>query len=122
MYSASTDKPTPPPDTGKFIRLGIVAIIAIVIFVLVGNQTVILSMNFTEFGEQFTKPLFYTLVSTIILSAIALVRVNIVRRSSIFWYAISTAIGFLGRGAQQPIASDIKSFRDYKITPPQFVI
>ncbi|MEK0366113.1 MAG: hypothetical protein QQN42_07230, partial [Nitrosopumilus sp.] len=115
MYSASTEKPTPPPDTGKFIRLGIVAIIAVVIFVLVGNQIVVLSMNFTEFGDQFTKPLFYTLVSTIVLSAIALVRVNFIGRSSIFWYAISTAIGFLGKGGQQPVASDIPSFRDYKI-------
>ena len=122
MYSASTDKQTPPPDTGKFIRLGVVAIIGIVIFALVGNQAVILSMNFTEFGDQFTKPLYYTLVSTIILSAIALVRVNIAGRSSIFWYAISTAIGFLGKGGQQPVASDIASFKDYKITTLQFVI
>jgi len=122
LYSASTDKQTPPPDAGKYIRLGIVGIIAVVIFVLVGNQAVILSMNFTEFGDQFTKPLYYTLISTIVLSAIALVRVNIVGRSSIFWYAISTGIGFLGRGGQQPVASDIPSFRDYKITTLQFVI
>jgi hypothetical protein len=79
-------------------------------------------MNFAEFGEQFTKPLFYTLVSTVILSAIALVRVNISGRSSIFWYAISTGIGFLGRGGQQPVASDIPSFSDYKITTLHFVI
>ena len=122
MYSASTDKQTPPPDAGKFIRLGIVAIIGIVIFATVGNQGVILSMNFSEFGEEFTKPLFYTLVSAIILSSIALVRVNIVARSSIFWYAISTGIGFLAKGGQQPVSSDIQSFRDYKISPPQFVI
>ena len=122
MYSASTDKQAPPPDAGKFIRIGIVAIIGIVIFAIVGNQAVILSMNFTEFGEQFTKPLYYTLVSTIILSAIALVRVNIVGRSSIFWYAISTAIGFIAKGGQQSISSNIQSFRDYKLTGPQFVI
>ncbi|MBA4717618.1 MAG: UPF0182 family protein [Nitrosopumilus sp.] len=122
MYSASTDKQTPPPDAGKLVRLAIVAIIAVVIFTTVGNQGVILSMNFTEFGDQFTKPLFYTLVSTIILSTIALVRVNVVRRSSIFWYAISTALGFLAKGGQQPIASDIQSFRDYKISTAQFVI
>ena len=122
MYSASTDKQAPPPDTGKFVRLGIVVIIGIVILVLVGNQAVILSMNFTEFGDQFTKPLYYTLVSTVILSAIALVRVNIAGRSSIFWYAISTAIGFIGKGGQPSITSDIQSFRDYKLTPPQFVI
>ncbi len=122
MYSASTDKQTPPPDTGKFIRLAIIAIIGIVIFVTVGNQAVVLSMNFTEFGEQFTKPLFYTLVSTVILSVIALVRVNISGRSSIFWYAISTAIGFLGSGGRQPISSNIPSFKDYKISHLQFVI
>ena len=122
MYSASTDKQTPPPDAGKYIRLGIVAIIGIIIFTMVGNQAVILSMNFTEFGDQFTKPLYYTLVSAIILSAIALIRVNIAGRSSIFWYAISTGIGFLGSGGQQPISNALKNFRDYKLSSVQFVI
>lgn len=122
MYSASTDKQTPPPDAGKYIRLAIVAIIGIVIFTMVGNQAVILSMNFTEFGDQFTKPLYYTLVSTIILSAIALIRVNIIGKSSIFWYAISTGIGFLGSGGQQPISNSLKSFKDYKLSSAQFVI
>ena len=121
LYSASTDKQAPPPDAGKFIRLGIVAIIGIVIFAIVGNQAVILSMNFTEFGDQFTKPLYYTLVSTIILAAVALVRVNVAGRSSIFWYAINTAIGFLSRGGQQNISS-IPSFRDYKLSGAQFLI
>ncbi len=123
LYSASTDKQAPPPDAGKYIRLGIVAIIGIVILAIVGNQAVVLSMNFTEFGDQFTKPLYYTLVSTIILSAIALVRVNIVGRSSIFWYGISTAIQFIaGGGGQQSISNNIQSFRDYKLSAPQFVI
>ncbi len=90
---------------------------------MVGNQAVVLSMNFTEFGEQFSKPLYYTLVSTVILSAIALVRVNVAGRASIFWYAISTAIGFVGRGGgQQSLSDNIQSFRDYKLSTPQFVI
>ena len=122
LYSASTDKQAPPPDAGKYIRLGIIAIIGIAIFAIVGNQAVILSMNFTEFGDQFSKPLYYTLVSTIILSAIALVRVNIVTRSSVVWYGINTAIGFLGRGTQQNISANIPSFREYKLSPLQFVL
>ncbi|MCV0373283.1 MAG: UPF0182 family protein [Nitrosarchaeum sp.] len=122
MYSASTDKQAPPPDAGKYIKLGIIAIIAVVIFSIVGNQAVILSMNFTEFGDQFTKPLFYTLVSTVILAAIALIRVNIAARSSIFWYAINTAIGFLGKGPQANISASIPSFRDYKLSPVQFTV
>lgn len=78
-------------------------------------------MNFTEFGEQFSKPLYYSLVSTIILSAIALIRVNIIGRSSIFWYGLHTAIGFIGKSGQQSI-SNIPSFKDYKLSPLQFVI
>ena len=124
MYSASTDKQAPPPDAGKYIKLGIVAAIGIIIFITVGNQAVILSMNFTEFGDQFTKPLYYTLVSTVILSAVALVRVNILGRSSIFWYAITAGLGFLGGGGQQqqPISNTLTSFRDYKLSTLQFVI
>jgi hypothetical protein len=122
LYSASTDKQTPPPNSGKFIRLAIIVVIGIIIFVTIGNQAVLLSMNFAEFGEQFTKPLFYTLVSTVILSVIALVRVNISGRSSIFWYAIKTAIGFLGSGGQQPLSSNIESFKNYKISHLQFII
>ena len=79
-------------------------------------------MNFTEFGDQFTKPLYYSLVSTIILSAIALVRVNIIGRSSIFWYGLHTAIGFIGKSTQQPISNSITNFKDYKLSPLQFVI
>jgi len=79
-------------------------------------------MNFTEFGEQFSKPLYYSLVSTIILSAIALVRVNIIGRSSIFWYGLHTAVGFIGKSTQQPISNSIPSFKDYKLSPLQFVI
>ncbi len=122
MYSATTDKQTPPPDAGKYIRLGIIALIVISIIVIVGNQSVILSMNFTEFGEKFTKPLYYSLVSTLILSAIALVRVNIISRSSIFWYGIKTGIGFIAQGPQQSISNNIPSFKDFKLSTPQFVI
>jgi hypothetical protein len=122
LYSATTDKQAPPPDTGKLVRFIIVAIIIVAIFAVIGNQTVILSMNFTEFGEQFSKPLYFSLISTIILSAIALVRVNIIERSSIFWYGLNTAIGFIGKSTQQSISSNIPSFKDYKLSPIQFIV
>lgn len=122
LYSAATDKQAPPPDAGKYIRLGIIAIIVIAIVAIGGNQAVILSMNFTEFGEKFSKPLYYSLVSTVILAALALVRVNIISRSSLFWYGIKTAIGFIAQGPQQSISSSIPAFKNFKLSTPQFVI
>jgi len=122
LYSASTDKQTPPPDTGKYIRIGIVAIIGIVVLVMVGNQAVNLSMNFSEFEEKFTKPLYYSIISALILSAIALIRVNGASRPSVFWYVMTTLIGFLGRSQHDPIARNIQSFSDYKLSGASFVI
>ena len=122
MYSAATDKQAPPPDAGKYVRIGIIAIIVIATIAIIGNQAVILSMNFSEFGDKFTKPLYYSLVSSIILATIALVRVNIAARSSIFWYSIKTAIGFIGTGPQQSISNNISNFKDYKLSPLQFTV
>ena len=123
LYSASTDTQAPPPNTGRYVRLGIIAAIAVTIFAVVGYQAVVLLMNFIEFGDQFSKPLYYTLLSTIILAAISLVRVNVMGRSSIFWYIINTAIGIFARGSsQQPISASITSFQDYKLSGVQFAI
>jgi len=122
LYSAETDKQAPPPDAGRYIRLGIVAVIGIVIFAIVGNQAVTLSMNFSEFEEQFSKPLYYSMISALILASIALIRVNIAKRSSIFWYAVQTAIGFLNKSPKEQLSSNIPQFQDYKLNVPQFVL
>ena len=124
MYSKPKQEgvPAPAPDTGKYIRIGIVVAIALVIFAIVASQGIIFSMNITEFGEQFTKPLFYGIVSSVVLSGIALFRVNILKRSSIFWYCLNTAITFLSRGTNDPVSKNISSFKDYKLSVPNFVL
>ena len=122
MYNRPKQDTAPPPDAGKYIRIGIVAAIGITIFAIVGYQGVLLSMNIDEFSDKFTKPLFYAIISAIVLSAISLVRVNIVNRSSIFWYGINVGISFLNRGTNEPISQSISSFRDYKLSVPSFVL
>ena len=121
MYSSSTQSNPPPRDASKYVRLGIVAIIAIVIFVMGSNQAVILYMNFQEFGTLFTKPLYFSLVSALVLSSIALIRVNIKNRSSISWYSLNVALTFLKRGNYGGPES-IPSFKEYKLSIPNFII
>jgi len=120
LYSSTES--TPQPNAGKLIRLGIIAIIGTIVLVIVGNQGVILSMNMTEFSDQFTKPLYYSILSSIVLSAIALLNVDIKNRSSIVWYSIHVAITFLNRSTHDPVSKNISSFRDHKLSVPQFVI
>ncbi len=123
MYSAKNDGGNqPPPDAGKYLRIGIAALIGIIAFLLVGNQAVVLFMNVEEFAEIFTTPLYFALMSAILLSGIALIRVNIVKRHSIFWYSLSTIIGFMGRNPNGSASEAIASFHDYKLSGPHFVI
>ena len=90
-------------------------------FLVVGKPAVALYMNIGEFDDQFTRPLFYSLVSAVILGIIALVRVNIVSRSSIFWYAISTLITFASSAQNQNI-QNIQAYRKYKLGRISFVV
>lgn len=113
LYSSSKSGSS-PPGAGKLIRLGIVGIIGIIVFVMVGNQGVMLSMNMTEFGDQFTRPFQYSLISAVVLAAIALVNVDAKNRSSIVWYAIHVMVMSLNRTAQDPVTKNISNFRDYK--------
>ncbi|SVD44472.1 uncharacterized protein METZ01_LOCUS397326, partial [marine metagenome] len=122
MYSSSKESNVPPPDAGKYVRIGIVALIAIIAFALVSNQAVTLFMNVEEFADLFTTPLYFALISALILSAIALVRVNIVKRHSIFWYSLYTAIGFINRNQTSAVSENITSFHNHKLSVPHFVI
>ncbi len=58
MYSTASESSTPPPDAGKYVRIGIVALIAIVAFILVGTEAVTLFMNVEEFADLFVTPLY----------------------------------------------------------------
>ena len=122
LYSSSTEDSSSSPDAGRYVRIGLAALIGIVIFVIVGNQAVTLFMNINEFGDLFTKPLLYSILSALVLSSIVLIRVNIKNRSSIAWYVIHTAITFLKKGESNSITANITNFKDYRLSIPNFVV
>jgi len=122
LYSSSKADNTPPPDAGKYIRVGIIAIIIIATFVVVGHQGIIMLMNVEEFADLFTTPLYFSLISGLVLAAIALVRVNVVRRASIGWYVLQTFLGFMSRQGTNASAQTIPLFGEFKISGVQFVL
>lgn len=121
MYSSSTQAGPPPRDVSRYIKIGIAAIIGIVIFVMGSNQAVVLYMNFKEFGTLFTKPLYFSLVSALVLASIALIRVNIRNRSSISWYSLHVVLTLFKKGTYAQ-AESIPPFKEYRLSVPNFVI
>lgn len=121
MYSESTQS-APPPNAGKYVRWGVIAALAVAGFLIIGNQGVNLSMNVTEFGDRFTKPLVYSLVSGVILASIALVRVNGASRKSIFWYLLETAIMAITRGGREPLSKGMRAYADHRLGGAQFAM
>ena len=79
-------------------------------------------MNVEEFADLFTTPLYFSLISGLVLAAIALVRVNVVRRASIGWYVLQTFLGFMSRQGTNASAQTIPLFGEFKISGVQFVL
>ena len=122
MYNSSTQSSPPPRDAGRYVKIGVAALIAIVIFVLTSNQAVVLYMNSQEFGSLFTKPLYFSLVSAVVLASITLIRVNIKNRSSMAWYGLNVVLTFFKRGNNYSVTENIPSFKEYKLSVPNFII
>jgi len=122
LYNSSTQSNPPPRDASKYVKFGIVALIAIIIFVLTSNQAVVMYMNSLEFGTLFTKPLYFSLLSAVVLASIALIRVNIKNRSSMSWYALNIILTFFKRGNNYSVTETVPSFKDYKLNIPNFII
>ena len=97
MWDTYNEDKTPRADIGKIIRIALFAAIGVIIFGLVSNQSVNLLMNVEEFGGIFTKSLYYSTLSGLILAAIVLVRVNFSARHSVTWYGVRMLINLLKR-------------------------
>jgi hypothetical protein len=119
LYSTATEK-APSPNTGRYLRWGIIGVLGLLTLVIVGNQSIGLWMNFNEFGEEFSKPLYYSLLSATILSCLALVRINIISRSSITWFGVLIIIAYLNRNSG--VTTRIVKYKDYKLGVVPFVL
>ncbi|MEM2759604.1 MAG: UPF0182 family protein [Nitrososphaerales archaeon] len=119
LWDSVDDKPK--QDIGRYIRLGLFALIGIVIFGIVSNQSVNILMNVNEFSELFTKPIYYAIFSGLILAAIALIRVDVRRRESLVWWVFALGLSFIKREAFESAETRVK-YHDFKLSKTNFAI
>jgi len=111
----------PKQDISRYVRIGIFAAIGLVIFGIVSGRSVIMLLNLNEFQDLFTKPVYYGMLSALILSSIALIRVDIRKRESLVWWIFSIGISFFKREAleQTQVAA---RYHDFKLSRVNFAI
>lgn len=119
MWDTYSEDRSPVTNIGRIIRMAILGAMAIVIFTVVSNQSVSLLINMSEFGDVFTKTISYSVISGVILAAIALVRVNFVSRHSMVWYGLHTIVNFVRRADFEAAARPMR-YTDFKMTPLSF--
>lgn len=120
MWDTYNEDKSPSADIGKIIRIAIFAALGIIIFAIVSNQSVNLLMNVSEFGDVFTKPLYFSTISGIILASISLLRANFVSRHSMTWYGIKSVINLLKRNEfDQP---KMLRYSEFRMSPLSFAL
>ncbi len=103
-------------DVSYYIKVGLLALIGIILFSIIGNQSVTILMNMEEFGGIYTKTIYYSFISGIVLSAIALIRVDIRNRRSLIWWITLFIISYI-RGSNELIR-----YQDFRLSKVNFLV
>jgi uncharacterized membrane protein (UPF0182 family) len=120
LWDTYSEDKAPRTDIARIVRIAVFAALGVIIFAVVSNQSVNLLMNVSEFGDVFTKPLYFSAISGLILASIALVRANFVARHSITWYGIRTIINLLKRSEyDQP---KMVRYSEFRMSPQSFAL
>jgi uncharacterized membrane protein (UPF0182 family) len=117
-YNSGEDK-APRANVGRLVKWGILAAMGIVIFTVASNQAINLLLNISEFGNVYSKTLYYSITSGVALAAIALVRVNAASRHSIVWYTISLIARFVRRSDFEAPSRPAR-YSDFHMSPLSF--
>ncbi|GBC68565.1 hypothetical protein HRbin01_00248 [archaeon HR01] len=85
-------------------------IVFVVLFSLIGGQTLNVWLNILEFGELYIKPFYFSLVGGLFLSFIAFFRLDFISRKSLTIWLVRTFL-IIFRGGFHPRIMDFNRFR-----------
>ncbi|MBI2185466.1 MAG: UPF0182 family protein [Thaumarchaeota archaeon] len=87
------------------------------------GQLVTFWLNLTEFDDLFVRPFYYALVAGIVLSPIALFRIDFKNRRSLTWWVLKLVFGSLRRQSpEEGIPVESLDFSGVKLSPVKFAL
>ncbi len=107
----------------RMVRIIIVVVVALFVIWSATSQSLWAWLNVLEFGELFVRPLVFEFYGGLILAIVALFRVDIKNRRSIFWWIVNISIRMI---RQKSYANGVPpkylDFRRFKLSPSRFIL
>lgn len=105
------------------MRVALVVILSLFVTVIIAGLLITFWLNLTEFGDLFIRPFYYSILAGLILSPIALFRIDFKnRRSLTMWVLRLVSIPLKRRAPEEGIPVEDADFSGVKLSPVKFLL
>ena len=107
----------------RTVRIIIVGVVALFVIGSATSQSLWVWLNVLEFGELFVRPFVFEFYGGLILAIVALFRVDIKNRRSIFWWIVSISIRMIRQKSYvNGVPPNYLDFRRFKLSLSRFIL
>ncbi|MEM2905400.1 MAG: UPF0182 family protein [Candidatus Bathyarchaeia archaeon] len=129
MFPGEDERPADEERGGvpyaRRLRWVLIAAVVVVILALSSSSLLTVWLNVTEFGELFIRPLYFEVLSGLILAPIAFLRVDFLHRRSLTWWIVSLLRGLYREHLEVEGFREVfvkYDFRSFKMPPVKFAL
>ncbi|MFQ6010953.1 MAG: UPF0182 family protein [Nitrososphaerales archaeon] len=104
------------------MKLIVVAVVALFLVFAIGGQLVFFYLNLVEFGDVYIRPIYFEVIGGLVLSTIALFRIDLLHRRSLTWWIMRLVIRLIReKGLIDQIPLDYLDFKTFKMGVTGFI-
>lgn len=104
----------------RMVRRVLLAILALIVSMVVLGASVELILNLLEFGELYMRPIYFSLIAGLVLSPIALFRLDFRGRRSLALWLLNLLIAYVRFSGRPDVIARLISFEEFKVPPRRF--
>jgi uncharacterized membrane protein len=101
----------------------LIIVVIVILAVFLNREIVVFWLNLSEFGDLFIKPIYFGLLSGLVLATVALFRVDFKNRRSITWWFIRLVNKLIrSAGRAENASMEWFDFDNFKLSPLKFFV
>jgi len=104
------------------VKLIVIAVVALFLVFAIGGSFIFFYLNVLEFGDVYVRPIYFEVIGGLVLSAIALFRIDILHRRSLTWWIMRLGIRLIReKGLVEQMPLDYLDFKQFKMGMASFI-